>query len=210
MSHLTCMEHVYTDLIQSSRFAGRILSVVDQLWPDLGHTIASNFDNMFDIINRSNNLSRQVDNVLCFFDMRDTFVKLKLRFSYCNHFYGSVLWKLSHSNVERICSFWRMSVYVGHMHGLLNITHNAKYSWQSSAAKYLMGLFLFSTNGSSELHCLHKSVRPVSVKLFETVARMSVFFFVRLRLLIAMHIFRCARCWSSLRSAIVDKFTFCL
>jgi hypothetical protein len=130
MSYLICMEQVYTDLIQSSRFAGRILSIVDQLWPDLGHTIASDFDKMFDIINRSNNLSRQVNNVLCFFDKRDTFVKLKLRFSYFNYFYGSVLWKLSHSNVERICSFWRMSVglYVGHMHGLLNITHNAKYS----------------------------------------------------------------------------------
>jgi hypothetical protein len=44
---------------------------------DLGHIIASHFDDTVDIMDRCNGLPRQI-NVLCFFAKGDSFVKLKL------------------------------------------------------------------------------------------------------------------------------------
>jgi hypothetical protein len=101
---------------------GKNIEYVDQ-WPHLGHIIASDFDDSYDIMDRRNGLSRQINNVLCFFAKRDPFVKLKLLFSYCYSFYGSVLWDLSHSHMERICSSWRMGVR--RSLGLPNLTHSA-------------------------------------------------------------------------------------
>lgn len=45
---------------------GKNIQYVDK-WPRLGHTILSDFDDKYDIMNRRNSLSRKANNVLCFF-----------------------------------------------------------------------------------------------------------------------------------------------
>ena len=52
----------------------------------------------------------QINNVLCFFDKRDPFVKIRLLTSYCYSLYGSVLWDLSHPCIDSVCCSWRKGV----------------------------------------------------------------------------------------------------
>ena len=66
---------------------------VDQ-WPHLGHIITNKLDDTVDIMQRRNIMAGQINNVLCYFDKLDSFVKLKLLISYCSSLYGSVLWDI--------------------------------------------------------------------------------------------------------------------
>ena len=54
-------------------------------------------------------MAGQINNVLCYFAKVNSFVKLKLLIfiSYCSSLYGSVLWDLSKSCIESVCSTWR-------------------------------------------------------------------------------------------------------
>jgi hypothetical protein len=76
-------------------------------WPHLGHIIDNNSDDQEDILQQRNKLCGQINNVLCFFNKRDPFVKLKLLLSYCFSFYGSALWDLSNPGIEKFCCAWR-------------------------------------------------------------------------------------------------------
>jgi hypothetical protein len=49
----------------------------------------------------------QITNVLCFFNKRDPFVKIKLLTSCCYSPYGSVLRDLSHPCIDSVCCSWR-------------------------------------------------------------------------------------------------------
>jgi len=68
-------------------------------FPLLGHIITSNSDDKSGILGKRNSLCGKINNVLCYFNKRDPFVKLKLVRSYCSDFYGSVLWKMSHNMI---------------------------------------------------------------------------------------------------------------
>jgi hypothetical protein len=72
-------------------------------WPHLGHIIHDNSDDQEDILQQRNKLCGQINNVLCVFNKRDPFVKLKLLLSYCFSFYGSALWDLSNPGIEKFC-----------------------------------------------------------------------------------------------------------
>jgi hypothetical protein len=66
------------------------------------------FANATDIINRLNT-SHQIYHVLCIFNTRDPFLKLKLLTPYSYSIYRSVLWDLSHEEIHvmlgvRVCS----------------------------------------------------------------------------------------------------------
>jgi hypothetical protein len=51
-------------------------------WPRLGHIISVHSEDEHDIINRRNRMCGQINNVSCFFDKRDPFVKIRLLTSY--------------------------------------------------------------------------------------------------------------------------------
>jgi hypothetical protein len=132
----------------------------------LGPIIASDFDDSYDIIDHRNGLSRQINNVLCFFANRDPFVKLKLLFSYCYGFFGSVLWDLSHSHMERICISWRMGIR--RSLGLPNLTHTTLLHIFSGTLPIFDELIKRTALFTQK--CLSSNSESV-----RTIARMSVF-----------------------------------
>ena len=85
---------------------GKRIAAVEE-FPHLGHIITSTLDEKSDILAKRNSLCRNINNVLCYFNKCDPFVKLKLVRSYCSDFYGSVLWKMSHNTTDSICVAWR-------------------------------------------------------------------------------------------------------
>jgi len=52
-------------------------------------------------------LCGKINNVICYFNKCDPFVKLQLLRHYCSDLYGSDLWDLSHNAVENVCIGWR-------------------------------------------------------------------------------------------------------
>ena len=73
----------------------------------IGHTIVAQLDNKKEILTKRNELCGKINNVLCYFKCCDPSVKIKLLYSYCSDFYGSVLWDMSLSTVESVCITWR-------------------------------------------------------------------------------------------------------
>ena len=84
---------------------GKSVENVDE-WSQLGHLINVNFSDNNDIQSRTNCLIGQVNNLLCFFSELDALVKNKLYKAFCTSFYGSVLWNLGSSLIERVNIAW--------------------------------------------------------------------------------------------------------
>lgn len=73
----------------------------------LGHVLSSCLDDKSDILRGRSYVCGKVNDVLCYFYKCDPLVRLKLIRSYCSGFYGCVLWDMSHSSIEDICTVWR-------------------------------------------------------------------------------------------------------
>jgi len=76
----------------------------------LGHIINCKFDDNDDVIHRCKCFIGQANNLLCFFNKLDMFVKLSLFKSYCSSMYGCELWSLSDSVIEDFCIAWRKAL----------------------------------------------------------------------------------------------------
>ena len=96
------------------------IAYVDQ-YSHLGHIISNDLDDTADIVQRRNVMAGQINNVLCYFSQLDNFVKIKLLKSYCTSLYGSVLWDMSNSSIELVCSAWRRGLR--RVLGLPNTAH---------------------------------------------------------------------------------------
>ena len=72
-------------------------------WMHLGHVIADSCTDVYDIANRRGSLIGQINNVLFYFSNIDPLDKVRLLIAHCYSFYGSVLWDLSHPDVQSIC-----------------------------------------------------------------------------------------------------------
>ena len=101
---------------------GGPVDYVDE-WLHLGHAISSNLDDKSDIARGRSVLVRQINNVLCFFKNLNHVTKMRLLTSYCFSLYGCVLWDITHSDLELVCSTWRSGVR--RVWGLPNRTHCA-------------------------------------------------------------------------------------
>ena len=73
-------------------------------WLHLGHVISSNLDDKSDIFRGRSALTKQINNVLCFFKNLNHVTKTRLLISYCYSLYGCVLWDVTHSDIELLCS----------------------------------------------------------------------------------------------------------
>ena len=69
--------------------------------------ISSDLDDARDIDRCRLALIRQINSVLSLFGKLNPVVKMQLLTSYCYSLYGTVIWNLSSSNVEKVCSAWR-------------------------------------------------------------------------------------------------------
>jgi len=64
-----------------------------------------------DIEQRKHSLCGQINDVVCYFGKRQSFVKLKLMRTYCTSFYGSVLlMDFSHPAISAFCTTWRKGI----------------------------------------------------------------------------------------------------
>jgi hypothetical protein len=79
-------------------------------YPHLGHIINSKFSDNDDILHRRNNFIGQTNNILCFFNKLDLFVKIKLFKAYCSSIYGCELWSLDCESVDNFCCTWRKAL----------------------------------------------------------------------------------------------------
>ena len=65
----------------------------------LGHVISSDLDDARD--------TEQINNVLCLFGKLNLVIKIELLISYCYGLYGSVIYNLTNTNVQKVCTSWR-------------------------------------------------------------------------------------------------------
>jgi len=79
-------------------------------WPHLGNILDVNQSDSTSIVNRRNQMVGQINDVLCFFGKLDSIVKTRLLYTYCYSLYGSVLWDLNSSEIDRIGSAWRAAL----------------------------------------------------------------------------------------------------
>jgi len=75
--------------------------------PSWSYYFKYTLDDPADTIQRRNIMAGQINNVLCNFGKLDSLVKLNVMKAYCSSLYGSVLWNLSNSCIESVCSMWR-------------------------------------------------------------------------------------------------------
>jgi hypothetical protein len=104
-------------------------------YPHLGHIINSKFDDSDDVMHRRNCFIGQANNVLCYFNKLDLFVKIKLFKAYCSSIYGSELWDLESDNVQTFCCAWRSA-----LRRLLGLPFNA-HSFLLSALTNTLPVF---------------------------------------------------------------------
>ena len=79
----------------------------------LGHIISNKLhDDAADIDKRTQDFVKQFNNMSCYFNKLDVFVRNRLFQSYCSSFYGSVLWLLSTGGLEKLCTAWRKALRV--------------------------------------------------------------------------------------------------
>jgi hypothetical protein len=72
----------------------KLIEQVDS-FAHLGHAISSKLNDDADIMRQRTHFISQTNNVVCYFNKLDTFVRNSLFRSYCNSFYGCELWSLS-------------------------------------------------------------------------------------------------------------------
>jgi exonuclease III len=84
----------------------RVIERVDS-FVHLGHVISSKLDDDGDIQRQCSDFIRQTNNVICYFNKLDSFVRNSLFKSYCSSFYGCELWSLSNDSIEDLCTAWR-------------------------------------------------------------------------------------------------------
>jgi len=85
---------------------GKDIEIVTQ-WSHLGHIFTSSFTDRSDIDFRKNCFIGQANNLFCFFNKLDPFLKCKLFKTYCTSFYGCELWDLRNHSISDICVAWR-------------------------------------------------------------------------------------------------------
>ena len=81
------------------------IEYVDQ-YCHLGNLINTSLSDSDCIVARRNSLIGQLNDVLCYFGKLECHVKSDLLHTYCNSFYGSVLWDLHDKNIDKICTAW--------------------------------------------------------------------------------------------------------
>jgi len=97
---------------------GNQIGYVDS-YSHLGHIISSNLVDDEDIMHRRNTFVGQVNNVLCFFNKLDWFVRIKLFKAYCSSIFGCELWALDSNTVDEFCIAWRKG-----LRRVLNLPYN--------------------------------------------------------------------------------------
>ena len=88
---------------------GSVIDIVGS-WAHLGHIISADKDDGLDIMQRSSKLVGQINSVICTFANLDPIVKTKLLKSYCMSLYGSELWDLHHTSIDKLCKSWRLGL----------------------------------------------------------------------------------------------------
>ena len=76
----------------------------------LGHIISDECNDASDIPNRKHSLCGQINNVICYFSNRNSVVKQSLMNAYCSSLYDCELWNLSYSDVQNVCTAWKMGL----------------------------------------------------------------------------------------------------
>jgi len=79
-------------------------------WAHLGHIISADKDDGLDIMQHSGKLIGQINSVICTFANLDPIVKTKLLKSYCLSLYGSELWDLRHTSIDKLCKSWHLGL----------------------------------------------------------------------------------------------------
>jgi hypothetical protein len=89
--------------------AGMLIEYTNS-WPHLGNIINETEDDHDCISARRIQLIGQINNVLCTFGKLGAATKENLLYKLCSSLYGSVTWDLSHPDVNRICTTWRIAL----------------------------------------------------------------------------------------------------
>lgn len=98
------------EISKCSFFIGnKLIEQVDS-FAHLGHVLSSKLTDDADITRQRMHFINQTNNVICYFNKLDTFIRNKLFRSYCNSFYGCELWSLSNGFLHDLCTAWRKSV----------------------------------------------------------------------------------------------------
>jgi len=108
----TKRRHLYNAMCNCSFFVGsKVIDDVDR-FSHLGHIITSSLLGGDDIVQRRTDFVDQTNNVLCFLNILNTMVKLKLFKSYCTiiNLYGAELWAVDSANIETFCVAWRKAL----------------------------------------------------------------------------------------------------
>jgi hypothetical protein len=79
-------------------------------WPHLGNIIDDSEDDYKCIAAMRFKLIGQVNNVLSTFGKLDSVTKNALLHTFCSSLYGSVTWNMSHTEIDRVCSTWRIAL----------------------------------------------------------------------------------------------------
>ena len=88
---------------------GTPLARVD-IYVYLGHIINCQLNDNDDIMHKRNRVIGQSNNVMCYFNKLDLFVRIKLFKSYCSSMYGCELWSSNDNNIEDFCVAWRKAL----------------------------------------------------------------------------------------------------
>ena len=106
--------------VSSCKFqiGGNPIELVEK-FTHLGHVINSNMDDNDDIQIKHDVFVKQTNNVLCYFNKLDSFVKNNLHHSYCMNLYGCEIWSLCCNKIDKICVTWRKA-----MRRVWNIQYN--------------------------------------------------------------------------------------
>src|SRR5258706_15390528 len=116
----SCQRALYKDMGESVFNIGNKPVEFVTTFTHLGHIIRSNLDDADDILCRRNFFVGQVNNVLCFFNKLDTFIKLRLFEAYCSSMYGCELWALDNHAINDFCIAWRKA-----LRRIMNIPYNS-------------------------------------------------------------------------------------
>src|SRR5258706_30423 len=81
-------------------------------WPHLGNILSETQNDEQSIIWRKNIFIGQANDVLCFFKKLKPSIKIRLLYAYCSSLYGSVLWDISHVEINRLSSAWGRAIKV--------------------------------------------------------------------------------------------------
>ena len=101
------------DNIDDNRYSFYIsdqcIEMVEQ-WSHLGNIIDNSQQDKDCILFRRNKMIGQINDTLCSFRNLYPLVKNELLYTYCSSLYGSVLWSINNSEIQRVCSAWRSAI----------------------------------------------------------------------------------------------------